>query len=128
MSLSPLEVVIDCADHDVMERFWTQALGWEARRLNDQYMALIPPDRSTIGMLFQRVPEPKGGKNRVHVDFAAEYLDAEVARLKALGATEIAHREEFGPPGWTVMADPEGTEFCVAGRPPPPSPTEPPAS
>jgi hypothetical protein len=50
-------------------------------------MALIPPHRSTIGILLQRVPAPWGGKNRVHVDFAAENPDAEVARLKALGAT-----------------------------------------
>jgi predicted enzyme related to lactoylglutathione lyase len=126
VSLRPLEVVIDCADHDDLIRFWSQALGWEGRRINEQYAALIPPDRTTLGILLQKVPEPKVGKNRVHIDFAADDLDAEVARLIGLGATAIVHREEFGPPGWTVMSDPEGNEFCVAGRPPPPEPSEPP--
>ena len=117
MGLRPLEIVIDCTDHDVLERFWTAALGWESRRLNEQYVAIIPPDRSQMAILLQKVPEPKVGKNRVHVDFAAEDMAVEVERLTALGATWIAERQLFGPPGWTVMADPEGNEFCVAGRP-----------
>jgi len=78
VGLRPLEIVIDCADHDVLERFWTAALGW---------------------------------------DFAADDMAAEVERLRGLGATWIAERQLFGPPSWTVMADPEGNEFCVAGRP-----------
>jgi predicted enzyme related to lactoylglutathione lyase len=119
-TLRPLEVVIDVSEHEPVAQFWADALGWEWRRLSDQYVAIIPPERGTIGILLQKVPEPKIGKNRVHVDFAADDLDAEVARLTALGATEIVHREEFGPPGWTVMADPAGNEFCVAGRPAPP--------
>ncbi|MDN3295543.1 VOC family protein [Streptomyces ficellus] len=65
-------------------------------------------------LLFQRVPEPKTGKNRLHLDLhpAPGQRQAEVARLKALGATVL--REVREPGGeWTVMADPEGNEFCV---------------
>ncbi|MET7673534.1 VOC family protein [Streptomyces seoulensis] len=65
-------------------------------------------------VLFQRVPEAKSGKNRLHLDLHAgpERRAEEVARLIALGATVL--REVSGPAGaWTVLADPEGNEFCV---------------
>ncbi|MEU0966616.1 VOC family protein [Streptomyces sp. NPDC005917] len=65
-------------------------------------------------LLFQRVPEGKSGKNRFHIDLHAEegQRSEEVARLEALGAKVLRHVSE--PAGaWTVMADPEGNEFCV---------------
>ncbi|GAA3481054.1 VOC family protein [Streptomyces yanii] len=65
-------------------------------------------------LLFQRVPEPKTGKNRLHLDVHAgpERRDAEVARLEDLGATRLRKVEEPGGTWW-VLADPEGNEFCV---------------
>ncbi|MFF5975674.1 VOC family protein [Streptomyces sp. NPDC012769] len=65
-------------------------------------------------ILFQRVPEPKTVKNRVHLDVHAApgTRDAEVARLEGLGATVLREVAEQGG-AWTVMADPEGNEFCV---------------
>ncbi|MGA4864962.1 VOC family protein [Streptomyces lavendulocolor] len=65
-------------------------------------------------LLFQRVPEPKSGKNRLHLDLHAPSgrRDAEVARLEACGASVLRHVKEPGGE-WTVMADPEGNEFCV---------------
>jgi predicted enzyme related to lactoylglutathione lyase len=121
------EVVIDCADHSVVVAFWSAALGWEAHPVNDQYVALAPssapgagaaggagdPDGSVPAILFQKVPERKTGKNRVHLDFAAPEMTAEVERLVGLGATVIAHRS-LGDFAWTVLADPEGNEFCVS--------------
>ncbi|MFJ9741082.1 VOC family protein [Streptomyces sp. NPDC101166] len=65
-------------------------------------------------LLFQRVPEAKSAKNRLHLDVHAgpERRDAEVERLTALGASVL--REVKEPSGqWVVMADPEGNEFCV---------------
>lgn len=109
------EVVIDCADHDVIVPFWAAALGWEPRRVNDQYVALVPPPGDAgPGILFQKVPEPKQVKNRVHLDLGAEVMADAVARLVSLGAAAIAERS-LGDFRWTVMADPEGNEFCVAG-------------
>jgi hypothetical protein len=67
-----------------------------------------------LPLLFQKVPEPKAGKNRVHLDFRAPVMADEVARLVGLGATVIAERS-LGDFSWTVMSDPEGNEFCVAG-------------
>lgn len=66
-------------------------------------------------LLFQRVPEPKTVKNRLHLDLHAgpARRDTEVARLESLGATVQRHVEEQGGT-WTVMTDPEGNEFCVA--------------
>ncbi|MET7771388.1 VOC family protein [Nocardia sp. NPDC005366] len=67
-------------------------------------------------LLFQDVPEPKSGKNRLHVDIHSEPggLDALVTRLEVLGATRV-HEVDQGPAGhWWVMRDPEGNEFCAA--------------
>ncbi|MGW3654186.1 VOC family protein [Streptomyces sp. NPDC005151] len=65
-------------------------------------------------LLFQRVPEPKTGKNRLHLDVHAgpEQRDAEAARLEGLGATRLRKVEEPGGTWW-LLADPEGNEFCV---------------
>ncbi len=65
-------------------------------------------------ILFQRVPEPKTGKNRLHLDLhpGEGRRDDEVERLRALGAAILRDVKE--PSGaWVVMADPEGNEFCV---------------
>ncbi|MFJ8000085.1 VOC family protein [Streptomyces sp. NPDC096310] len=65
-------------------------------------------------ILFQRVPEPKTGKNRLHLDVHAApgTRDAEAERLTALGATVLRRVREPGGE-WIVMADPEGGEFCL---------------
>jgi hypothetical protein len=65
-------------------------------------------------LLFQRVPEPKTVKNRLHLDLhaGAERRAAEVARLEGLGASMLRHVKEPGGE-WVVMTDPEGNEFCV---------------
>ncbi|MFE6484880.1 VOC family protein [Streptomyces sp. NPDC057757] len=65
-------------------------------------------------LLFQRVPEPKTVKNRLHLDLhaGAERRPDEVARLEGLGATALREVKEPGGE-WVVMTDPEGNEFCV---------------
>jgi hypothetical protein len=66
-------------------------------------------------MVFVPVPEGKTVKNRLHLDFAphtSQDRDAEIARLEALGARRVNVGQPEGP-GWTVLADPEGNEFCV---------------
>jgi hypothetical protein len=116
MSLRVTEVVIDCADHGRVVEFWQEALGYRRRTLNAQYVALVPPehDAGHPPLLFQKVPEPKVAKNRVHLDFRAEVMADEVERLVGLGATALA-RHSLGTFTWTVMADPAGNEFCVSG-------------
>ncbi|MGW3765434.1 VOC family protein, partial [Streptomyces sp. NPDC005131] len=70
-------------------------------------------------VLLQHVPEPKQGKNRMHLDldFGTENLASEVDRLERLGAARLS--EELSEHGfrWIVVADPEGNEFCVFNPP-----------
>ena len=116
MTMRVSEVVIDCAEHGAVIDFWAAALGYERREVNEQYVALVPNGEAAPGrpsLLFQKVPEPKVAKNRVHLDFRSDDMHAEVERLAALGATRIAERT-LGSLRWTVLADPEGNEFCVS--------------
>ncbi|GLF97488.1 VOC family protein [Streptomyces yaizuensis] len=77
-----------------------------------------PVDEKGVGLgrrlLFQRVPESKTTKNRLHLDVhvGPERREEEVARLTALGAT-VLYRQDQPMGSWTTMADPEGNEFCV---------------
>jgi predicted enzyme related to lactoylglutathione lyase len=115
--LHPHNVVMDCADHAVVVPFWEAALGWTSHRINDQFVALRAPATERIGfdILFQQVPEPKTAKNRAHIDFDAADMDAEVERLVGLGGRKLAEHS-LGAFRWTVVADPEGNEFCVTIR------------
>ena len=75
--------------------------------------AVVDPAGDGPRVFFQQVPEPKTGKNRVHIDVVAEEtVDDEVIRLEGLGATLRNWAEEDGNV-WAVMLDPEGNEFCV---------------
>jgi predicted enzyme related to lactoylglutathione lyase len=115
--LHPHGVVVDVADHDVVVPFWAAALGWTVRPINEQFVALRAPADEAVGfdILFQKVPEPKVSKNRAHIDFDAADMEAEVARLIGLGGRKVAEHE-LGSFRWTIVADPEGNEFCVTIR------------
>jgi hypothetical protein len=119
-------VTLDCADALAVGRFWSAALGrpldpdassgfaaisFAGRRDKAGWGPVDGVNDST--WIFARVPEPKTAKNRMHLDLAASAPEAEVARLVGLGAARVADMDEFGYK-WTVMADPEGNEFCVA--------------
>jgi uncharacterized glyoxalase superfamily protein PhnB len=141
-----VQVVMDCADPSRMMKFWATALGykeqdppeghasWEdfLRSMNvpeDQWNsagAVVDPEGKGPRLYFQRVPETKTVKNRVHLDLNVsngqatpmeerrKRVDAEVERLVAAGATvfrpgEVSKLGEY----WVVMQDPEGNEFCI---------------
>jgi hypothetical protein len=90
----------------------------------DSAAALVDPSGVGPRLFFQRVPEPKTAKNRVHLDLGSgggpsvpveqqrEKVDAAVARLQGLGATFVERAEELGVVR-AVMLDPEGNEFCA---------------
>ncbi|KAB2374184.1 VOC family protein [Actinomadura montaniterrae] len=139
------QVTFDCADPAALAAFWAEALGYQLQdppgnystwdealdamgvppeRRNDA-SAIVDPDGARPRLFFQRVPEPKQAKNRVHLDVRAApgltggermtALEAEAERLVSHGATRI-RRHEPAPPlgaGHIVMADPEGNEFCL---------------
>jgi Glyoxalase-like domain len=139
-----LQVVIDCARPGALSEFWAAALGykiqdppagyntWEdfhtaqgiPQSQFDSASAVVDPDGVGPRIYFQRVPEHKSVKNRVHLDLnvgggrdapadeRVARVRAEVHRLTGLGATALDEVEESGE-FHIVMRDPEGNEFCV---------------
>ena len=128
MTLRWYSIVIDCRDVRKQARWWAEALDWKlvydtddecvivpSWMADDSYPRETPWDRQGPGMVFVPVPEGKSVKNRIHVDLAphtSQDRDAEIARLERLGATrtDVGQSPECT---WTVLADPEGNEFCV---------------
>jgi Glyoxalase-like domain len=139
-----VQVVIDCADPAQLSEFWAPALGYKlqdppqgfaswqeflvARGVPESEWnsasALVDPDGNGPRFFFQRVPEPKTVKNRMHVDLNVTgglstpieerraRSHAESQRLQTLGARELWINDNWG--GFSiVLADPEGNEFCV---------------
>ena len=98
-----------------LARFWAGALHWDIYDENDTEIGLVPTDGTRFLFLFLPVPEPKNGKNRIHLDLVSEspgHQAEMVERLVALGARRV----NVGQPSdadHIVLADPEGNEFCV---------------
>jgi catechol 2,3-dioxygenase-like lactoylglutathione lyase family enzyme len=140
-----VQITFDCHDPDALARFWNEALGYRydspppgfatwAEALDhfgvpeedrNNASASVDPDGVGPRLWFQKVPEDKVAKNRLHLDIRAApglegeermtALEAECERLTALGARRV-HRFEPDPPmsgGFLVMHDPEGNEFCL---------------
>jgi hypothetical protein len=139
-----VQVTFDCADPSVLSTFWAAALGyrlqdppegfatWEAFLADlgvpeDEWnsaSAVVDPDGGGPRLYFQRVPEPKAAKNRVHLDLnvggpLGTSLDErktavgrEAKRMTGIGAEVVREVEERGE-FWVVMRDPEGNEFCL---------------
>jgi hypothetical protein len=108
-----MNVTFDCAEPRRLAAFWAAATGYAEVEATDERVRLAAPDhRGPRSLLFNRVPEAKAGKNRVHVDLASRRPGLEVRRLVALGARSHGRHRRHGV-AWTVMTDPEGNEFCV---------------
>ena len=117
MTLSVDTLTIDCHDPKLLADFWCAALGYRLDEVDEEDAIVKPAARSGWTMLFQRVPEGKAAKNRLHLDLRPSgSMASEVARLEQLGATSISRVDEGGS-FWTVMGDPEGNEFCVLRGP-----------
>ena len=119
MTLKIRQIVIDCADPYLLAAFWSQATGYREQpdspnHPEDPEALLATPD-GWHRLLFVRVPEAKRSKNRVHLDLAPtdRTRDEEIDRLVSLGATLLADHRQSNGPGWAVLVDPEGNEFCV---------------
>ena len=95
--------------------FWREALGYRVFCSERSLAVLVPQDVNTSPLLLQRVPEPKAGKNRMHLDIVTEDIEVEVKRLEALGARRLHDGvRSYGPTRWVTLADPENNEFCVS--------------
>ncbi|HZC72852.1 MAG TPA: VOC family protein [Jatrophihabitans sp.] len=107
-------IVVDAHDLSGLARFWAAALGWRILSEREREVVIGPAEDAPIGMCFMPSPDSKTVKNRVHLDLTAtaEERDAEIDRLLQLGARR-ADVGQTGEESWTVLADPEGNEFCV---------------
>jgi hypothetical protein len=139
-----VQVTFDCGDPAALAKFWAAALGyvlqpppkgfdsWDAALAawgipedqRNERSAVVDPDGAGPRVFFQRVPEGKTAKNRVHLDVrAAPGLEGEARmaeiesaseRPVALGATRVQRFEaDLAGGGYIVMQDPEGNEFCL---------------
>jgi Glyoxalase-like domain len=120
------DVVFDCRHPASLARFWAAALeGYAVAPYDEAELARLratgiddPEDDPTVlvepssgsgpRLWFQRVPEAKQVKNRVHLDLASADVSGEVLRLAGLGARVLA-----GQQAWVTMEDPQGNEFDV---------------
>jgi hypothetical protein len=118
-------VVVDCSEPYRLARFWADVLGyapelgeqdWAALRTEGasgelEWVKLVGPP-GAMPVAFQRVPEPRVSKNRLHLDLTAADEEVEARRVEELGATRL-RRSEDPEDVFVVLADPEGNEFCI---------------
>lgn len=112
-------ITIDCADPLTLGGFWAEVFGTELGSVvgsPTQYVDLLPIAGIPI-LRFQRVPERKRTKNRLHLDVSVTDLDEACARVETLGGRRISEDAfvEYRY-RWLVMADPEDNEFCLVIR------------
>lgn len=138
------QIVVDSTDPHTLADWWAETLGWDVEQQDPAFIqrmvdeghadqgdttthrgvlvwrigaAILAPSElaaSRPRILFQRVPERKTGKNRLHLDLRVGDDDVEEVRRRLVerGAT-ILWEGRQGPYAWVTMADPEGNEFCV---------------
>jgi len=110
-------IAFDCDDVLKIATFWSAALGRPLDKGSSEQFASIggtDAARREPAWYFNKVPEPKRAKNRVHLDLVNPDPSA-VDGLTRLGATVIGDHKIPGQ-RWTVMQDPEGNEFCIAAK------------
>lgn len=139
-----VQVTFDCADPDALSHFWAAALGYKLQDPPagfeswqhflrehsipeeewDKASAIVDPEGMGPRIYFQKVPERKADKNRLHLDLNVgggwmlpveerkQRVGAEAERLAGIGATIQGPHQE-GDEYWVVMKDPEGNEFCL---------------
>jgi len=118
MSTSLLAIAFDCADAAALARFWADVLGRQVAEDSTSERAVLLSDNGDASgprIAFNKVPEPKTVKNRLHLDVISDAYDAETERLLSLGAQRLrdVQQDKFR---WTTFADIEGNEFdLIAG-------------
>jgi predicted enzyme related to lactoylglutathione lyase len=116
MALNVEMITFDCSDPAQLGGWWAEQFGGTTQELLADEFTAVTLSEGGPRLGFQKVPDPTPGKNRVHLDFGAADVDAEVSRLTAAGASEVG-RHKFGDNfRWVVLADPEGNVFCVVGQ------------
>ena len=104
--LTSVLVDVPGADHERAAAFWSAALGRDGK-VYEKFPEYVSFGEATPGVEFM-VQSTGDASPRIHIDIESDDVEAEVARLGALGATEIGRHDS-----WVVMQDPAGTVFCV---------------
>ncbi|MFI0975506.1 VOC family protein [Streptomyces sp. NPDC021093] len=112
MELTAKMITIDCAEPRELADWWAVALGAEVAQDFGEFVVLAA---RPIALGFQRVPEEKLGKNRVHVDFSSPDRRGDADRLVEMGARVVGEHAAPGGLAWTTLQDPVGNEFCISG-------------
>ena len=112
-TLKMASVVINARDVERLVDFWTALLEVGVRHRVPGFVWLERQQGASISLAVQEVEEPTEGRNRLHLDFGSGDATVTAGRILDLGGTELEQHEIQGF-HWTVFADPEGNEFCVA--------------
>jgi hypothetical protein len=109
-------VVIDCNDFATMFSFWRDVLRYVPRDTPEEdFVVLKDPEGRSVNVSIAKVPEPRAGKNRLHLDLYTDDQEGEVQRLLELGAKRhprVPQKDE----DFVVLEDPEGNLFCVVDK------------
>ncbi|MCL2467334.1 MAG: VOC family protein [Micrococcales bacterium] len=116
MSISVGMVTFDTTDARALAAWWAEQTGGTVvDEMEGFFVMVTTPTGVDLG--FQKVPDPTPGKNRLHLECGSADPGTEVERLVAAGATLVAFHDEIPDFTWTVLADPDGNQFCVAAPP-----------
>lgn len=105
------QLVVDAQDPVRLGNWWARVLGYAVLHESEHEVIIGTTPERYPGIVFVPVNGAKTVKNRLHIDLDPDDYAAEVARLVDLGATRIDIGQADAP--WTVLADPEGNEFCI---------------
>ena len=109
-----ISIVVDTCDPVHLADFWAELLGVSIDSRSSTFEWVALEGLPGIGYLaFQRVPESKVGKNRIHIDLLVKELDRSIERAVELGATRVGEIVKEATNSFHVMRDPEGNEFCL---------------
>jgi predicted enzyme related to lactoylglutathione lyase len=106
-------LTIDANDPERLATFWGQILGTRISEVSDSGRFVFLAEVQGSIVAFQRVPEPKSGKNRVHVDVRVEDLGAATDAIVELGGTWDGDERTLDEARWRTVRDPEGNEFDI---------------
>lgn len=112
-AIRPHHLVFDCVNVGRTSEFWSALLDAKVSSASEGWAELEPVAGLPV-LAFQAVPETRTVKNRVHLDFAVDDLDAVRRRVLELGGAELGPVQGTSSV-WQTFADVEGNEFCMCG-------------
>jgi predicted enzyme related to lactoylglutathione lyase len=105
------EVVTDCSRPRELALFWSAVLGGEVGERDADWCYIFPPGWTQLS--FQRVPEPKTIKNRLHIDVAVDDLTSAIEHAEQIGARKVGEVQHTASGSFQILQDPEGNEWCL---------------